>query len=504
MCGFIGIYGPEGVDVSAEIYEGLLAIQHRGQDAAGITTFTDTFHAKKGFGLVRDVFDERDMRELRGPLGIGHVRYPTVGANRAEDAQPFHVNFPVGVAMAHNGNVTNFMQLKREHFHSSGTRLNSSCDLEIILFVFVRALQERIRPGVKVGADDIFHAVAAVYREVRGAYSVVAALPDVGLVAFRDPFGIKPICFGIREDEGQRWFAFASESVVLDVTGYEKQFDLNAGEAVFISADREVIRRQVGDKPHRPCIFELVYFARPDSLLDGMSVYRTRVRFGDALGRQWRREGAPTPDVVIPIPDSSRDAAMGMSQALGVPYREGLVKNRYIGRTFIMPSQSSRRTSVRRKLNTIDAEFAGKDVLLVDDSIVRGNTARRIVRMAREAGARKVYLASCSPPLISPCPYGIDMASKTEFVAAGRTHAEVATELEVDYLIYLDREAMNECARADNPRIQKFCNACFNGDYPTGDITPEVLGAIEGERSDSQRLFAFNEAQQGAAADGAS
>ncbi len=492
MCGFIGIYGPDGADIAPEIYEALLAIQHRGQDAAGITTFTDTFHTKKGFGLVRDVFDERDMEVLRGKLGIGHVRYPTVGANRVEDTQPFHVNFPVGVAIAHNGNVTNFLELKTRYFESSGTRLNSSCDVEVILFVFLRALSQRIRPSARVTHQDVFAAVRAVFEEVKGAYSVVAALPDVGLVAFRDPYGIKPICFGSRTEDGNRSFAIASESVVLDVIGYEREFDLQAGEAVFIGADRQIVREKLSTAPHRPCIFELVYFARPDSLLDQIPVQTTRARFGQALGRQWIAEGAPTPDVIIPIPDSSRDAALAMAVEMGLPYREGLIKNRYIGRTFIMPSQSSRRTSVRRKLNAIRAEFEGRDVLLVDDSVVRGNTAKRIVRMARDAGARKVYLGVTSPPLISPCPYGIDMSTKTEFVATGRTTAEIALDLEADHIVYLDRESMNAAANEGSPEHKRFCNACFTGDYPTGDITAEVLAAIEGERSDSQRLFQFS------------
>ncbi|MHC4262959.1 MAG: amidophosphoribosyltransferase [Planctomycetota bacterium] len=493
MCGFIGIFGPDGVDVAPEIYEGLLAIQHRGQDAAGITTFTDTFHSRKDFGLVRDVFDQRSMEELRGNLGVGHVRYPTVGTGKREDAQPFHQNFPVGVAMAHNGNVTNMEELKERHFKHSGTRLNSSCDVEVLLFVFVRALSERIRPGARVASDDIFAAVAAVHEEVKGAYSVVATLPDVGMVAFRDPYGIKPVTVGRSDVESRTSWAVASESVVLDVIGYERAFDLGAGEAVFIDHEQTVLRKQVSDKPHRPCVFEFVYFARPDSMLDDISVYKTRIRFGEAMAAQWRAEGRPMPDSIIPIPDSSRDAAMAMARALDVPYREGLVKNRYIGRTFIMPSQESREGSVRRKLNTIPLEFEGKDVMLVDDSIVRGTTSRRIVRMAREAGARNVYFASCSPPLVSPCPYGIDMATKTEFIASDRDDAQIAAALEVDQLMYLDREAMNEAARAGNRCVEKFCNACFNGEYPTGDITRDTLSAIEGERKDSQHLFAFQQ-----------
>jgi len=482
MCGFIGVFGPNGVDVAPEIYEGLLSIQHRGQDAAGITTFTDTFHVKKGAGLVRDIFDKADMERLKGNLGLGHVRYPTIGGGSIEDAQPFHVNFPVGVAMAHNGNLTNFQELRGCHATNTGTRLNSTCDLEVLLYVFVRALSERVKPGKLVTAEDVFAAVKVVYQDVRGAYSVVAVLPDVGLLAFRDPYGIKPIVFGHKTNEEGAWHAVASESVVLDVAGYSGIQDLQAGEALFIGADRELQRRRIGEKPHRPCIFELVYFARPDSMIDKVSVYKTRIRFGEALAKQWREADSPTPDVVIPIPDSSRDAAMAMAGALGVPYREGLVKNRYIGRTFIMPNQGARQSSVRRKLNAIPLEFEGKDVCLVDDSIVRGNTARRIVRMAREAGANKVYLAITSPPLISPCPYGIDMATKTEFIASGNDPSEVANLLEADYLLYLDRDAMNDAGRTGNPEIEEFCNACFTGEYPTGDITPEVLETIGGER----------------------
>jgi amidophosphoribosyltransferase len=487
MCGFIGIYGPEGVHVAPEMIEGLLAIQHRGQDAAGVITFTDRFHVAKGNGLVREVFGQSAVERLKGNLGVGHVRYPTVGAGAADDAQPFHVNFPVGVAMAHNGNVTNFAALKKSYFEGSGTRLNSSCDLEVILWVFARALAERLHGGRRVEAEDVFHAVQAVYREVRGAYSVVATIPDAGLVAFRDPFGIKPIAFGEKQTGEGTWYACASESVVLDVAGYRTSFDVGAGEAVYVDRERRVWRRKLGDRPHHPCIFELVYFARPDSLLDGISVYKTRMRFGVAMAEQWRREDLPLPDVVVPIPDSSRDAAMAMAGRLGVPYREALVKNRYIGRTFIMPSQASRQSSVRRKLNVIAAEMEGKDVLLVDDSIVRGNTAKRIVRMVREAGARRVYVALCSPPLVSPCPYGIDMATKREFIAAGRSLAEIAAELEVDQLMYLERAAMNEAAREGNPLVEQFCNACFSGDYPTGDITPEVLAEIECERDESRQ-----------------
>jgi amidophosphoribosyltransferase len=485
MCGFIGIYGPEGAEVALEIYEGLLSVQHRGQDAAGIITCTDSFHVKKGLGLVRDVFTEKNMARLRGNLGVGHVRYPTVGSGADDDVQPFATNIPFGVAMAHNGNVTNFQELTGI-LRRSGIRPGSNCDLEVILFVFVRALQKSVRPGAAITAEDVFTAVKAVYAEVKGAYSVVAILADGGLLAFRDPYGIKPICFGEKHTDQGISYAVASESVVLDVAGYTRTLDIGAGEAVYISADRKVHQRKLSDRPHRPCIFELVYFARHDSMLDDISVYKTRRRFGEALAEQWKAEGAPLPDTIIPVPDSSREAAMAMAERLGLPYREGLVKNRYIGRTFIMPSQDSRQSSVRRKLNTIPLEFEGKDVLLVDDSIVRGNTSRRIVQMARAAGARKVYFAVTSAPLTSPCPYGIDMATKTEFIASGRSREEIARHIGVDYLMYLDIERMNEAARAGNPKIERFCNACFTGEYPTGDVTKEMLEEIEGERNTSR------------------
>lgn len=485
MCGFIGIYGPPGTDVAVEIYEGLLAVQHRGQDAAGITTFTDAFHEKKGLGLVRDVFNETNMARLRGNMGVGHVRYPTVGSGTYDDVQPFKTVLPTTVAMAHNGNVTNFLELKRK-LGSEGVYLYSNCDLEAVLYVFTRALSKAALEVGEIGVEAVFTAVQTVLTEVKGAYSVVAIVPNVGMIAFRDPFGIKPITFGEKETEAGRWYACASESVVLDVAGYKRSFDIGPGEAVIIDEERNITRRVLTDKPHRPCIFEWVYFARPDSMIDDISVYKTRRRFGQALAQQWLDADGPTPDTVMPIPDSSRDAAISMARYLDVPYREGLIKNRYIGRTFIMPNQESRQNSVRRKLNTIPLEFEDKAVLLVDDSIVRGNTCRQIVQMARDAGARKVYLASTSPPLVAPCPYGIDMATKTEFVATGRTNDEIARELGADYLMYLDRDRMNAAARKGNKNIEAFCNACFTGEYPTGDVTREMLDEIEGERERSR------------------
>ncbi len=483
MCGFIGIYGPDGVDVAPEIYEGLLAVQHRGQDAAGIITFTDAFHLRKDEGLVIEVFGKKHMQRLRGNLGLGHVRYPTIGASGGENAQPFHHTYPLGVAMAHNGNVTNVDELMADFVDRKRTRLNSTCDVEIILWVFQDVLANRLRASGELGPEDVFAAVEAVHQKVKGAYSVVATVADLGMVAFRDPYGIKPIIFGKREDELGTSFACASESVVLDVNGYTKTQDIGPGEALFIDENRDIHHKKLGKEEHTPCIFEWVYFSRPDSFLDDVSVYKTRRRFGEALATQWKNSGAPWPDVVIPIPDSSRDAALAMAHDLGVPYREGLVKNRYIGRTFIMPDQKSRQKSVRRKLNPIPLEFEGKNVLLVDDSIVRGNTSKRIVETARASGAKNVYFAVTSPPLVAPCPYGIDMASKREFIAEGKTVEEIATSLGVDHLVYLDRGAMNKAAQVGNPKIKSFCNACFTGVYPTGDITVERLRALESERA---------------------
>ena len=482
MCGFVGIFGPDGTHVAPEIYDGLLAVQHRGQDAAGIITFTNAFHVRKRRGLVADVFDAAAMDTLQGNLGVGHVRYPTVGGGGDEDAQPFHHTYPLGVAMAHNGNVTNYVELTQDRFLNRGTRLNSTCDVELILWVFQDALSRRLRVSDRITADDVFAAVGAVHEKVKGAYSVVATIADEGMVAFRDPFGIKPIVFGEKTTPAGMSYMFASESVVLDVNGYQRTREIGAGEAVFIDHQRIAHQRRVTERPHRPCIFEFVYFARPDSFLDDVSVYKARRRFGEALAEQWKGGNHPGPDVVIPIPDSARDAAIAFADAIGVPYRDGFVKNRYIGRTFIMPNQKARTNSVRRKLNPIKLEFEGKHVLLVDDSIVRGTTSRRIVAMAREAGAREVSFAVTSPPLVAPCPYGIDMASKREFVATDRTVDEVAKFLGVDRLVYLEREAMNAAVRAGNPKLDGFCNACFNGDYPTGDLSVERLQLLEDER----------------------
>lgn len=479
MCGFISVLGPEGSQVVPEVLRGLLAIQHRGQDAAGIVAYDERFHAKKGVGLVRDVFSEKHLTRLRGSMAVGHVRYPTVGGGTERDVQPFWLDFPFGMAMAHNGNVTNYLDLRERYFPERGCHMASDCDLEAVLYVFASALMTHY--GGPPTAHRVFGAVEEVFARVKGAYSVVGMIAGAGMFAFRDPYGIKPIVLGERRN-GEQAFAFASESVVLDVNGYEVQRDVQPGEAVFVGMDRRVASQRLVEKPHRPCIFELVYFARPDSFLDGVSVYRSRLRMGESLAARWVGTGLRA-DVVMPVPESARIAALSMAQALGVPYREGFVKNRYVGRTFIMPSESERKDSIRAKLNTIPLEFSGKNVLIVDDSIVRGNTSRQLVSIARKAGAEKVYLASCSPPLRYPCPYGIDMSTKREFIARGRSAEEVAAAIGADAVVYQELPDLEEAGLRWADRVERFCTACFDGEYPTGDVTEEMLRAIEEERT---------------------
>ena len=480
MCGFIGVLGPRGKDVVGEIYDGLVAIQHRGQDAAGACTHNGRFHMKRGMGLVREIFREENFERLRGNIGIGHVRYPTVGGGTVDDTQPFLVKQPFGIAMAHNGNLTNFYDLKKELTERDHYVVDSNCDVEAILQTFSHALAQT---GVtKPTEDAVFQAIGRVFERCKGAYSVVAMISGFGLIAFRDPFGIKPIIMGERtEADGRKSFCIASESVLLDQLDYHHTSSLQAGEAILVRMDGTITRRQIRHEAHHPCLFEWVYFARPDSFLDKVSVYKSRLRMGEHLADQWKKLGLHT-DVVMPVPESARDAALAMAQRLEIKYREGFVKNRYIGRTFIMPDNKQRKKSIRHKLNAIQLEFSGKDVLLVDDSIVRGNTSREIVQMARDAGARKVYFASCSPPLKHPCVYGIDMSTKNEFIARGRSDAEIAKEIGADYVLYQDLGDLETSVREGNPELKQFCNACFSGRYPTGDVTTDVLDRIEGER----------------------
>ncbi len=482
MCGFIGIFRPSG-DVFADICDGLIAIQHRGQDAAGIATYDERFHLKRGGGLVRDIFSQADTDTLTGNAGIGHVRYPTIGGGGVENAQPFVVNHPYGIALAHNGNLTNYHELAKSLETENLRLIESSCDAEIILNVLADELDGR-RPKA-FSVDVLFEAVEATMGRLKGAYSVVGIVAGKGMFAFRDPLGIKPILMSQRDDPDGPAFCIASESVVPDLLDFHQLEDIQPGEAVFVpfraEGGEDVVRRRLVEREHRPCLFEWVYFARPDSFLDRVSVYKTRLRLGQKMAELWR-ETEKEVDVVIPIPESSTTAAMSMARELGVKYREGFVKNRYIGRTFIMPSDGERKRSIRAKLNPIQIEFEGKDVLLVDDSIVRGNTSRQIVQLARQAGANKVYFASYSPPLRHPCVYGIDMSTKNEFVAKGRDEKEIAEEIGADFVLYQTLENLEEATREGNECLTSFCNACFTGEYPTGDVTKEMLAAIEGDR----------------------
>lgn len=490
MCGFISIFGPEGTNVIQDALTGLLAIQHRGQDAAGVVTFDKKFEIKKGLGLVREVFQDKHLERLTGSSAVGHVRYPTVGTGGGTDVQPFTIDFPVGIVMAHNGNVTNFQELKRTYFHDRNIHLNSECDLEAVLYVFAGALIKAMNGG-GVTAQCVHAAVTEVFKVVKGAYSVVGHIAGAGMFAFRDPFGIKPAIIGERVTRDGTIYAVASESVVLDVAGYKKHRDLRAGELFWVNQARQPEFFQVGDKPHRPCIFEYMYFARPDSTLDGISVYQARLESGKRLAAAWKKTGIEV-DAVIPVPESARTAAQTMAEELGVPYREGYVKNRYVGRTFIMANDALRKETVRHKLNPIRMEFEGKRVLIVDDSIVRGHTSRQLVKIARNMGATKVYLASYSPPLVHPCLYGIDMSTKNDFIALDRSLEEVTVELGCDFLLYQTIEDMVSATESQSATPIEFCKACFEGTYPTGDITEAMLRDIEKDRLEKDRLAALS------------
>ncbi len=489
MCGIIGVVAKS--PVNQLLYDGLQVLQHRGQDAAGIVTAAESaFHMHKGGGLVRDVFRTRNMRMLMGTTGIGHCRYPTAGsAENSAEAQPLYVNSPFGIVLGHNGNLTNSEQLKRELFRQDLRHINTSSDSEVLLNVLAHELQEASSSHA-LDPATIFQAAAGVHRRCRGAYAVVAMIAGYGLLAFRDPYGIRPLVVGMSHGEQGDEYLVASESVALDVLGFKLVRDVQPGEAIFIDMDGNFYSKQCAVNPSlNPCIFEFVYLARPDSVIDGISVYETRLRMGESLAEKIAREHADLAiDVVMPIPDSSRPSAMQLARRLDVEYREGFIKNRYIGRTFIMPGQSVRKKSVRQKLNAIGMEFKGKSVLLVDDSIVRGTTSREIVQMARDAGARKVFFASASPPVRFPNVYGIDMPSSKELIANGRSPQEVAREIGADCLIYQDLDALIEDVRSVNPRVQNFEASCFSGVYITGDVTEEYLAGIEASRNDSELM----------------
>jgi amidophosphoribosyltransferase len=485
MCGILGIVSTS--PVNQVLYDGLLVLQHRGQDAAGIVTGEgNTFHMHKGSGLVRDVFRTRDMRNLKGRVGIAHCRYPTAGsADNTAEAQPFYVNSPFGIVLGHNGNLTNSETLKRELFREDLRHVNTNSDSEVLLNVLAHELHSHA-PGFRLDPDAVFAAVAGVHRRCRGAYAVVASIAGFGLLAFRDPFGIRPLVVGQAQTERGRDYLVASESVALDALGFQRVRDVMPGEAILIDLEGNFHSRQCALQPSlNPCIFEYVYLARPDSVIDGISVYETRLRMGESLAEKIRRSHHDIDiDVVMPIPDSGRPAAMELANRLGISYREGFIKNRYIGRTFIMPGQGVRKKSVRQKLNAIGVEFRGKNVLLVDDSIVRGTTSQEIVQMARDSGARQVFFASASPPVRFPNVYGIDMPSARELIATGRDDEEVAREIGADRLIYQDLDGLVAAVRSVNPAIRSFETSCFSGNYVTGDVTAEYLAGIEAQRND--------------------
>ncbi|MBN1272023.1 MAG: amidophosphoribosyltransferase [Candidatus Aminicenantes bacterium] len=479
MCGVIGILAQ--TDVFPDIYQGLLAIQHRGQDSAGVITYDGSFHIKKGNGLVRDIFTAENARRLTGKIGIGHTRYPTIGGGGGEDAQPFLVNSPYGIMMAHNGNVTNYEKLKKLLFTKYRRLLNSTNDVEAILNVFAQELNDQHIKTLK--PSHIFKAVEGVFAKVKGSYSVIAYIAEQGMVAFRDPYGIKPLVYGRKEGSPEPSFAVASESVCLKSLNYKNIQAVEAGQVLFIDKNRKVHSRILARRPHSPCLFEWVYFARPDSTLDGVNVYKCRKNLGKLLAEDIKKRRLKI-DVVVPVPDSARDAAIEIARKLDLKYSEALVKNRYIGRTFIMPAEKARRSSVRQKLNPIEEEFQDKNVLLVDDSIVRGTTSRAIIKMVRECGAKKVYFASYSPPLRYPCVYGIDMQTRQDFVARKRTSKEIAASIGADEIIYQSLDSLKKAVRMGNKNLTHFCGACFDGNYPTGDITRETLKKIEKQRKD--------------------
>ena len=486
MCGIIGISARSSVNQM--IYDGLTVLQHRGQDAAGIATYDDgRLYLRKSNGLVRDVFHTRHMVNLRGRMGIGHVRYPTAGVSSNAEAQPFYVNSPYGIALAHNGNLTNSAQLKQELFEDELRHINTESDSEVLLNVFAHELQRLGK--LRINASDIFAAARRVYERCSGGYAVVAMITGVGIVAFRDRYGIRPIVFGKRETPEGDEYMVASESVAVDALGFKLIRDIAPGEVIFISKQGELHTELCAETSrYAPCIFEHVYFARPDSIIDGISVHKARMRMGEALAAKIATEWSDRDiDVVIPIPDTARTAALELANALDVKYREGFIKNRYIPRTFIMPGQAMRRKSVRQKLNAIDLEFEGKNVLLVDDSIVRGTTSGQIIEMAREAGARNVYFASAAPPVRFPNVYGIDMPTSEELIACNRDVGEICREIGADGLIFQDLDALVDAARRGNQRIKEFEQSCFSGHYITGDVSDVYLKEVSSLRSEGAK-----------------
>jgi amidophosphoribosyltransferase len=485
MCGIVGVISK--TPVNQLIYDALLLLQHRGQDAAGIVTMQGTkCFMHKARGMVRDVFRTRNMRALPGNIGLGQVRYPTAGnAYSEEEAQPFYVNAPFGIVLVHNGNLTNAHALKAELFDIDRRHINTESDTEVLINVLAHELERHGR-DVPLTPQAVFNAVAGVHKRIKGSYAVIALIAGQGLLAFRDPYGIRPLCFGeVQTPDGFNEIMVASESVTLEGTGHKLVRDVAPGEAIFIDMAGQLHAQQCAEAPTlNPCMFEFVYLARPDSVMDGISVYQARLNMGETLAQRVISTMPPNEiDVVIPIPESSRPSAMQLAQKIGKPYREGFVKNRYVGRTFIMPGQGVRKKSVRQKLNAIASEFKGRNVLLVDDSIVRGTTSKEIVQMAREAGARKVYMASAAPPVRYPNVYGIDMPTKSELIAHNRSIEEIRQFIGADALIYQDVDAMKRVVKAINPKISTFEASCFDGVYITGDVSAEDFAAMATQRS---------------------
>ena len=486
MCGIVGIVGKSPVNV--RLYDSLTMLQHRGQDAAGIATcYQGRVFQQKGNGLVKDVFQEAQMQRLQGDMGIGHVRYPTAGSSSPALAQPFYVNSPYGISLAHNGNLTNTEALMEQLFKTGLRHVNTDSDSEVLLNIFAFELQQRGK--LTPEPEDIFAAVRKLHEYCRGAYAVTAMIANYGIVAFRDPYGIRPLVYGSRESEEGIEYMVASESVALDVQGFKVIRDVAPGEAVYITQDGKLFTQQCAANPQlMPCLFEYVYFARPDSIIDGISVYKARLRMGEMLAEKiLKQRPKHVIDVVIPVPDTSRTAAQILAHNIDVKFREGLMKNRYIGRTFIMPGQKQRKKSVRQKLNPIELEFKGKNVLLVDDSIVRGTTCQQIVQMARDAGAAKVYFASAAPPVRYPNVYGIDMPSANELIAHGRNEEEVCKEIGADWLIYQEIDDLIESTRGSYANIKQFEDSVFTGNYITGDVDQAYLDHLDARRNDGAK-----------------
>ncbi|RYY79144.1 MAG: amidophosphoribosyltransferase [Moraxellaceae bacterium] len=489
MCGVVGVAGL--APVNQTLYDALTMLQHRGQDAAGIVTCQDgRLFLRKENGMVRDVFHTRHMMRLVGNFGIGHVRYPTAGSSSSAEAQPFYVNSPYGITLAHNGNLTNAIEISRDLFKTDLRHINTDSDSEVLLNVFAHELQAL---GKEVpGENDIFDAVSRVHQRCEGAYAVVAMITGHGLLGFRDPNGIRPLTYGMRLNEaGGVEYMIASESVALTSLGFKVIRDVAPGEAIFINSDNQIFTKQCAKEfRYAPCIFEFVYFARPDSIIDGISVYKSRLRMGEKLAQKILREWGEDHeiDVVIPIPDTSRTAALELAHHLGVKFREGFMKNRYIGRTFIMPGQQQRKKSVRQKLNPVDLEFKGKNVLLIDDSIVRGTTCHEIIQMARESGAAKVFFASAAPPVMFPNVYGIDMPAKSELIASGHSVEEVRTIIGADRLIFQDLEDLIDATKSSKSPVREFDCSVFNGVYVTEGIDESYLNRLEARRNDQAKI----------------